>query len=133
MEDAVSTFGFKVAVLVVTYIDGVHKPIEIKDIVLSYPSITQVILDSHCEILWYDNSLSYLGHYPTANYASGLDYASKQAIIDQQRLISKILDPCIKKSLTTDFKLRLRDFVYVYTLNTQYYRAKTFFVIVKMV
>ena len=40
------------------------------------------MVESHCEILWYDNSGAYLGRQTTENYAAGLDDAAKQAVID---------------------------------------------------
>ena len=47
LEDDVSTFGFKASVLIVTDRDAIHTPTEVKYIILSYPSITQVMVDSH--------------------------------------------------------------------------------------
>ena len=52
-----------------TYRDGVHAPTEFKYIILSYPSISQLMVDSHCEILWDVNSVADLGRHPTASYA----------------------------------------------------------------
>ena len=91
------------------------------------------MVDPHCEILWYDNSLSYLGHYPTANYASGLYDVAKQSLINQKRLRSNMLGLWIKNSMTTNSKCKLRAFNYAYTLNAQDDGATMFFVIVKMV
>ena len=51
LEYDVSTFGFKSAVFIVTSIYGDNSPTEVKDIIMYYPSITQVMVDSHCEIL----------------------------------------------------------------------------------
>ena len=45
-------------------------PTEVKYIFLSYPYITQVVLDSHCEILWAENLVSGLVRHPTADYRS---------------------------------------------------------------
>ena len=75
MEDYVSTYEFKSAVLIVKSRYIGYSPTEVKDIILSYPSITKFMVDSHCDFLWSDNSGAYLGHHPTANYASGLDDA----------------------------------------------------------
>ena len=72
MDDSVSTFGFKSAVFIVTSRDAKNVPNEFKDIILSYPSITQVMVDSYCEILWADNPGEYLGNHRTENYAAGL-------------------------------------------------------------
>ena len=91
MEDAVFKFGFKSEVLIVVSIDSGHAPTEVKNIVLSHPSITKSMVDSHCEILWDDNSGAYLGHHTTENYESGLDDAEKQKIISQQRPRSKMI------------------------------------------
>ena len=74
-----------------TDIDSGHTPTKFINIILYYPSITQIMVESHCEILWADNSGAGLGSYPTANFGSGLDDPSKQAEIDQQCLRSKIL------------------------------------------
>ena len=78
MEDAVSTFGFKSAVLIVTSRDGGHAPTYINDTILYWPSITQVIVDSHYEILWDDNYGADFGRHRTGNYSSGLDEAKNQ-------------------------------------------------------
>ena len=50
------------------------------------------MVDSHCEILWDENSGVDLGRLPTENYAAGLDDVAKQALITQQRLRSKMID-----------------------------------------
>ena len=101
MEDAVSTLGFKSEFLVVTSRYTGHAPTEVKNIILSYPSIKQIMMDLHYEIPWAENSGANLGRQPTENYASGLDDAQKQGIISQKRLRSKILGLWIKNSLTT--------------------------------
>ena len=44
LEDDVSTFGFKLSVLVVTDTDAGNAPTEVKNIILSYPSITQIMV-----------------------------------------------------------------------------------------
>ena len=100
---------------------------------MSYPFITQIMVNSHCEILWGDNPGENLGRYPTENYAEELDDAQKQSIIAHQHLRSKILGLWIKISLTIDVKIKLRDFKFTYTFNAQYDGAAMFFVIVKMV
>ena len=68
------------------------------------------MVDSHCEIVWSDNSGVGLGSHPTVNYGAGLDNPEKQAEFYEQRLMSKMLDLRIKNSLTTYSKLKLRDF-----------------------
>ena len=119
LEDAVSTFGFKSAVLIVTSVDGGNSPTEVKYTIMSYSSLTKFMVDSHCEILWDDNYGEYLGSHPTANYASGLDDAQKQEIISQRHLRSKMIGLCIKNNVTTDAKRKLRAFNSAYTFNTQ--------------
>ena len=86
MEYVASIFGFKSAVLIVTDIDASNSTNEVKNIILSYPPITQIMVDSHCEILWADNSEAGLGCHPTENYVSGIDDPSKKSVIAQQRL-----------------------------------------------
>ena len=113
--------------------DGDHVPTEFKEIIRSYPYITQDMMDSHCEIMWADNYGSYLGRHPTSNYASGINDSVKQAIINQQRLKSKMIGLWIKNSLATFSKRKLRDFKSEYIFNTQYDGYAMFFVIVKMV
>ena len=68
------------------------------------------MVDSHCEILWYNNSGAGLGHHPTADYRASSDDTENQSIIDQQHLRSNILSLCINNSLTTDAKNKLRAF-----------------------
>ena len=51
LEDAVFIFGFKAAVFIVTSIYGLYIHTEVKDLILSYPYITQVMVDPHYEIL----------------------------------------------------------------------------------
>ena len=48
LEDAVSTFGFKAAVFIVTSRYQHHAHTEVKYIILFYPPITQVMVKSHC-------------------------------------------------------------------------------------
>ena len=105
-EDAVSTFGFKSAVLIVIDIDTINSPTEVKNIILSYPSITQIMVESHCEILWADNSGENLGRQPTANYVAAIYDAEKQVIIAHKDLRYNMLCLCIKNSLTTDTKCK---------------------------
>ena len=73
LEDAISTFGFKASVLIVTVIVAHNASTEVKDIIFYYPYTTQVMLDSHYEILWADNSVSGLGRFTEANYGAELD------------------------------------------------------------
>ena len=113
--------------------DAGHPSTEAKNTILSYPSITQIMVDSHCEILWAENSGAYLGRHPTQNYAAGIYGAEKKARIAHQRLRSKMVGLCIKSSLTTDDKRKLRAFKSAYTFNTQDYGAEMLFVILKTV
>ena len=83
LEDYVSTFGFKSRVFIVTYRYEGHEPTEVKNIILSYPSITQIMVESHCKILWADNSGADLGWHPNTNYVAGLYESAKQALITQ--------------------------------------------------
>ena len=133
LEDAISTFLLKSEVLILTEIDAHNVPTETKDIILSYPPTTQVMVDSHCEILWADNYGANLGRHPIENHAVGLDDAEKQAMISQQRLRFNMLGIYIKNSLTTDAEFKLRYFKSAYTFNTQDYRATIILVVVKMV
>ena len=64
LEDSVYTFGFKAEVLIVTSRYCGHEPTEIKDIIMSYPSITHVMVSLHYEILWSDNSGEDLRRHP---------------------------------------------------------------------
>ena len=133
LEDAVSTFLLKSEVLILTEIDAHNVPTETKDIILSYPPTTQVMVDSHCEILWADNYGANLGRHPIENHAAGLDDAEKQAMISQQRLRFNMLGIYIKNSLTTDTKHKLRAFNSAYTFKTQYDGDVMLFFIVKLV
>ena len=126
LEDAVSTFGFKTAVLIVTDIYGVHVPTEFNTIILSYKFITKAMVDSHCWILWSNNSGSGLGHHPTAYCGAAKDNPVKKPIINQLRLRSNVLALWIKISITTDTKRKLRAFSTVYTFNNQYWGATIF-------
>ena len=133
LEDDVSTFGSKAAVLIVTTRYVVHVPTEFKNVILFYPSITQAMMESHCEIMWDNISGAGLGCHPTADYGAAPDAPEKQAIIAQQRLRSKILGLWINNLLTTDAKHKLRAFRNAHTFNNQDYGDEMFFVVVKMV
>ena len=87
LEDAVSTFGFKSAVLIVTSRYEGHTCTEVNNTILSYPYITKIMVKSHFEVLWADNSGADLGRHLTANCSAGQNDADKQAIIAQQRLM----------------------------------------------
>ena len=91
------------------------------------------MVDSHCKILWANNSEADLGRHPIENYRAVLDKPSKQALIIQQCLRSNILGLLMKNSFTTDSKRDLRAFRSTYTFNTQDYGSTMFFVILKMV
>ena len=52
---------------------GGHAPTEVTDVILSYPYITKILVDSHHEILWVDNYGADVGRHPTENYAAVLD------------------------------------------------------------
>ena len=105
-----STFGFKEPFLIVTLIDTLHVHNEANDTILSYLSITQVMVDSHCEIMWSNNSGAVLGRHPKANYGDLIYNPIKKALFTQQYLRYKILGQWIKNSLTTDAKHNLRAF-----------------------
>ena len=126
MEDAVSIFGFKAEVMIVTDRDGFHVPAELNNIILYYTSNKKSMTDSQCEIMWDNNSGAVLGLHPTGDYGAAPNSPEKQAIITQHSLRYKMLGICIKKSLTTDSKLKLRAFTTAYTFNNQYDGA-TFF------
>ena len=51
LEDAVSIFGWKSAVLIVTAKDAHNAPAEVKNVILYYTSITRFMVNSYCEIL----------------------------------------------------------------------------------
>ena len=68
-----STIGLKVTLFIVTARYSQNAPTEVKDIILSYPFITKVMVDLHSEILWADNYEAGLGCYPTENHVEGLD------------------------------------------------------------
>ena len=119
MEDAVLTFVFKAAVMFVTSIYINQASTEFKNFILFYPSITQAMVESHCEILWANNSGVGLGRHPTEDYGAATDNAENLSIISQQRLKSKMIILWINKSLTTDNKCKLRAFKISYTYNNQ--------------
>ena len=48
--------------------DSLHAATELNEIIMFYPSITQVLVNSHYEVLWDDSSGAGLGRHPTANY-----------------------------------------------------------------
>ena len=64
LEDTVLTFVFKALVLVVKIRDGFHIPTEFTNVISFYPSITQAMVDSHCENMWANNSGEGLGRHP---------------------------------------------------------------------
>ena len=74
---AVSTFGFKVEVLIVTARGLLSATTKVEDIIMSYLYITQGMVDSHCEILWTEKSGADLGRQPTSNDEEGLDNPQK--------------------------------------------------------
>ena len=80
-------FGFKVKVQIVTARYGAHAPTESKNVISSYPQITQAILKTHCEILWENKSEANLGFHPKADYGYTSDNATNQVMISQQSLI----------------------------------------------
>ena len=63
LKDDISTFGLKIAVLIVTAKDVIHAPTEVKETILSYIYITQVMVESYCEILWDYNPGAGLGNH----------------------------------------------------------------------
>ena len=126
MEDAVSTFGLKSAVLIVIARYGVHVPTEFKDIILSYLSISYTMVDSQCEILWANNSGEIVGHHPIANYGESGYVPAKQEIISQHRLRPKMISLWIKNSMTADAKRKLRAFSTACTFNKKYDGAAMF-------
>ena len=133
LENAVSTFGFKAVVLIVTSIDALHVPTEVKDNILSCLYIAKFMVDSHCKILWDDNSGAGLGRHPTANHGEVLDNPESQAVISQQLRRSYIIGLFMKNYITTDAKRKLRAFRSEYTFNTQDDGSEMLFVVLKMV
>ena len=85
-EVPVYKFLFKAAVLIVTTRDGGHIRTEIKNTILSYPSTTQDMVESHRKILWDNNSGAVLGIHSTSDYGATYYEPSKQAIFTQQKL-----------------------------------------------
>ena len=83
MEHAVSIFGLKGTAIILTDRDGIHVPTSVNKIIQSYPYTTQAMVDSHCEILWDDNSGASLGFQTTENYRAGLDNPKNHAVIAQ--------------------------------------------------
>ena len=100
---------------------------------MSYPPITQAMVESHCDILWAKNLEACLGRHATEDYGTAPDEPAKQAIISEQRLMSNIIVLWIKNLLTTDAKCKLSTFRTAYTFNKQDDVASMFFVIIKMV
>ena len=133
LEDDVFTFGYNSALQVVIERDPVNVPTESKNIIHSYNSITQAIIESHCEKLWAKNTGAGLGHLTTANYGAEPDYAAKQDLISQKRLRPKMLGLWINNDLTTEAKSKLRAFKTSYNFNNQYEGDSMLFVIVKIV
>ena len=88
--------------MIVTSRDLNQSPTEFENIILFYPSIKQDMVNSHCEIMWDNNSGAGLGSHPKSDYGSAAGLPDKQGIITQQRLRPKILILWIKISLTTD-------------------------------
>ena len=60
--------------------------------------------------MWANNSETGFVHHPASDYGAAEDVPENQEIIAQQRLRSKILSLCIKNSLATDDKLKIRAF-----------------------
>ena len=78
------------------------------------------MVESHCEVLWVNNTGAGFGHHPTSYYGAAEDVLSNQAIITRKRLRYKILVLCINNFLTTDAKFKLRYLKTSYTFNNQY-------------
>ena len=133
MEDTEFKFGFKEAVLIVAARDINQVPAEFNNVILLYPSITQAMVDSHCEIMRYNESVAGSGHHPTADYGAAEDDTAKQKIISQQRLSFKMLGLWIKNSLATDAKCNLSTYKISYTYYNQDNRTAMLFSIIKMV
>ena len=77
LEDDVFTFGYNSALQVVIERDPVNVPTESKNIIHSYNSRTQSMIDSHCENFWDNNSRAGIECLPTADYGAAPDYAEK--------------------------------------------------------
>ena len=75
------------------------------------------MVDSHCEIMWYNNSGSHLGRLRTADYVVELDVLEKRSIVVQQRLRSNMLGLWTNNSMTTHAKRKSRAFKTSYTYN----------------
>ena len=101
LDDAVSIFWFKVPSQIVTAIYLNQSLTEFNSVITSYPSITKTIMESHCETLWKKTG-EVLWRHPIEYYRAAPGDSSKQAIMDQQRLRSRILILWIKNSLNTD-------------------------------
>ena len=116
-----------------TAIDAGFATTKVKKIVMYYPSITQIMVEAHCEILWADNYGANLGCHPTENYAAGLYDAEKKSKIAHKHFSSRMLGLWIKNSLTIYAKRKLRYLKYAYTFNVQVDGFVMLFVIIKMV
>ena len=73
MGDAVSKFVLKTAFQIDTERDGSHLPTEFNNVISSYPSITQTMMDSQFKLVLEDNSVVGLGRHPTADYGAAAD------------------------------------------------------------
>ena len=91
------------------------------------------MVDSHCEVMWANNSVVGLGCHPIEDYGSAVDFPVKHIIISQHRLRSNMIGLWIKKSLTNDAKHMLSAFRTAYNFNNQYDGTAMLFFIVKMV
>ena len=83
-------------------------------------------MDSQCENLWVEKSLSGIDRHPIEDYGESENSDSKQGIIYQQRLRYNIMTLCIRNSLTKDEKCKLRAFKKSHTLNGKDDGAKMF-------
>ena len=73
----VTKFVFNSSIQVVTARYQVNLPTEFKNIIHSYNSRTQSMIDSHCENFWDNNSRAGIECLPTADYGAAPDYAEK--------------------------------------------------------
>ena len=81
LDDDVFIFGFRAKVFIMIDIYAIHESNEVKNIILSHPYITKVMVNSHCEILWNDNSGEGLVCHSTENYGASEKNAANQDII----------------------------------------------------
>ena len=133
LEDAVSTFRPTTIAQVVTARDLNHTPSRFNKFIPYYSSITQAIVESHCQILWIDNSGSNLVLQPTEGYGVQVHIYEGQKLIYQQHLIFNMINLWIRNSLTTDVKRTLRYYKTLYAYNRQDDGAAVLFFIVEMV